>query len=191
MAERIAPRFVTEPPAGVTIRPATPRDAVSYLAFWSAVVAEGGYVRSERVAHPVGVYRKRFRRPWTEQEAQIVALDDRDDVIGHIYMQREQHPVTRHVATLGIAVAAGHRGRGVGTALLAEGFAWARGVGVEKLVLSVYPNNEDAISLYRRFGFVQEGRLARQSRKSTGYEDEILMGAWIGPEIDMSRNEDR
>jgi L-phenylalanine/L-methionine N-acetyltransferase len=51
---------------------------------------------------------------------------------------------------------------------------------VEKIVLSVYPHNEAAIALYRSFGFVEEGRLARHSRKSYGYEDEILMAAWIG-----------
>ena len=73
------------------------------------------------------------------------------------------------------------RGRGIGSALMGEAFAWARGVGIEKLVLSVYPHNTGAIALYRKYGFVDEGRLARQSRKSYGYEDEILMGAWIGP----------
>lgn len=182
---------VSEAPAGIAIRPATPRDAASFLVFWRDVVAEGGYVRSERVAHPVRVYRRRFRRPWTDHEAQIVAVDDHDRVIGHIYVQRERHPVTRHVATLGIAVAADRRGQGVGSALLAEAIRWARGAGVEKIVLSVYPTNTGAIALYRKFGFVQEGRLGRQSRKSTGYEDEILMGAWIGPGADTPWDEDR
>jgi ribosomal protein S18 acetylase RimI-like enzyme len=88
--------------------------------------------------------------------------------------------VTRHVATLGLAVAAEHRGRGIGAALMAEALRWAERAGVEKVELSVYPSNAPAIALYRRFGFVDEGRLVRQSRKSTGYEDEILMARWIG-----------
>ena len=105
-------------------------------------------------------------------------------VVGHLFIQRERHPVTRHVATLGIAVAADHRSRGVGSALLKEAFGWARGVGVEKIVLSVYPTNTGAVALYRKFGFVDEGRLARHSRKSYGYEDEILMAVWLGEEKD-------
>jgi ribosomal protein S18 acetylase RimI-like enzyme len=52
-------------------------------------------------------------------------------------------------------------------------------VGVEKIMLAVYPTNEVAVALYRKFGFVQEGRLVGHSRKSTGYEDEVLMSAWI------------
>ena len=65
-------------------------------------------------------------------------------------------------------------------ALLAEALRWAAGVGVEKVELSVFPSNTPAIALYRRFGFVDEGRLVKQSRTSSGYKDEILMARWIG-----------
>jgi putative acetyltransferase len=166
---------------GITIRTARPSDARSFLVFWAAVVAEGRNVRSESVRHPARVYRRRFGRSWTGDEAHIVADAD-GRVVGHVFIQREDHPVTRHVASLGIAVAADHRGRGIGSALMSEAFRWARSFGVEKIVLSVYPHNEAAIALYRRFGFVEEGRLARHSRKSYGYEDEILMATWLGEE---------
>jgi ribosomal protein S18 acetylase RimI-like enzyme len=166
---------------GVTIRTARASDARSFLVFWSAVVAEGRNVRSESVRHSARVYRRRFRRSWTENEAHIVAVAG-DRVVGHLFIQREDHPVTRHVASLGIAVSADKRGRGIGSALMREAFRWARHYGVEKIVLSVYPHNAAAIALYRRFGFVEEGRLARHSRKSYGYEDEILMAAWLGKE---------
>ncbi|MGZ8630095.1 MAG: diaminopimelate decarboxylase [Actinomycetota bacterium] len=175
---------------GVRVRPARPQDARSYLAFWTAIVEEGHNVRSERVTSTARVYRRRFRRPWTDREAQIVAVDDADRLIGHLYIQREDHPATRHVATLGIAVAADARGRGVGTALMTEAIRWARSVGVDKIVLSVYPSNAGAIALYRRFGFVEEGRLARHSRKSYGDEDEILMAGWIGDDADRSEDDE-
>jgi diaminopimelate decarboxylase len=169
----------TSTPAGVTVRPAAPRDAKPFLEFWSAIVAEGRYVRSETVRHPPRVYRARFRGSWSDREAQILAVEGAR-VVGHVYVQREDHPVTRHVATLGIAVAASHRGRGVGSVLMGEAVRWARSVGVEKLLLSVYPHNTAAIALYRKFGFVEEGRLLRQSRKAHGDEDEILMATWLG-----------
>ena len=178
--EAPAPRKApdADPPDGITLRPAAPEDARSFLSFWKAIVGEGGYVRSEEVDTPARVYRARFRRSWTDREAQIMALDA-GRVVGHVYIQREAHPVTRHVATLGIAVSADRRGQGIGRALMAEAFRWARSSGVEKIMLSVYPHNHAAIGLYRRFGFVEEGRLVAHSRKSTGYEDEILMSAWI------------
>ena len=106
--------------AGITVRPARPEDARSYLTFWTAVVAEGRYVRTERVTGTVRRYRRRFRHAWGDREAQIVAVDDAGTVVGHLYIQREAHPVTRHIASLGIAVAADVRGRGIGTALMSE-----------------------------------------------------------------------
>jgi ribosomal protein S18 acetylase RimI-like enzyme len=67
----------------------------------------------------------------------------------------------------------------VGSALLAAGLRWARLVGVEKVTLEVYPTNEAAVALYRKFGFAEEGRLARQSLKSYGYEDELIMSRFL------------
>jgi ribosomal protein S18 acetylase RimI-like enzyme len=175
---------------GVTVRPARPEDARSYLTFWTAIVAEGRHVRTERVTGTRRRYRRVFRHPWSDREAQIVAVDTGGSVVGHVYIQREAHPVTRHVATLGIAVSADVRGRGIGTALMSEALRWARSVGVDKIVLSVYPHNVGAIALYRRLGFVEEGRLARHSRKSYGDEDEILMAAWIGGNGDGAYHRD-
>jgi diaminopimelate decarboxylase len=168
-------------PQDVAVRPAKPRDAASFLEMWREVVGEQRYVRSEDAHRPARFYRRRFKQSWGDDQAQLVAVADRR-VVGHVSVQREGHPVARHVATLGIAVSPDRRGGGVGSALLAEALRWARSVGVEKVVLSVYPDNTAAVALYRKFGFVEEGRLARQSRKSYGYEDEILMARWLGRE---------
>ena len=165
----------------IRVRSATPRDARAFLSFWTGIVTEGnGYIRSEKVEHGPGEYRRRFRAD-ANREVHLLAFDD-DRLVGYVTVQREQHPVTRHVGSLAIAVAAPERGRGIGTRLMEEAIAWSRAVGIEKLVLSVYPHNEAAAALYARFGFVEEGRLARHSRKSYGYVDEILMAAWIGDE---------
>jgi ribosomal protein S18 acetylase RimI-like enzyme len=164
-------------PEGIDIRPARPRDARSFAELIASVAAERRYLRSEEVL-PLRVYRSRFRRSWTSREAQIVAVED-GRVVGHLFIQRETHPVTEHVASIGIAVAPDRRGGGVGSALMSHAIRWARSVGVEKIVLAVYPHNTAAIALYRKFGFVDEGRLARHSRTSSGDDDEILMATWI------------
>lgn len=161
------------------VRPGSPRDAASFAELWRTVVGEKRYVRTETASHSVLYYRRRyFRRTWTDEQASIVAVRG-DRVIGHLSVAREDSPVTRHVASLGMAVAPEWRGRGVGSALLADAIRWARQFGVEKLALSVYPDNEAAIALYRKFGFQEEGRLTGHSKKSIGYRDEIVMGLWL------------
>jgi L-phenylalanine/L-methionine N-acetyltransferase len=165
------------PPPGIEIRPGRPSDARSFHEMWRAVVEERRWVRTE-VVGPVRAYRKSFARSWSEDRARLLAVGP-DGVIGFVTIERMTHPANRHVATLGTAVAAPWRGRGVGSALMAEAMRWAREAGIEKVTLEVYPGNDAAIALYRKFGFVEEGRLARQSKKSYGYEDEVIMSGWL------------
>ena len=161
-------------PAGIELRPARPRDARSFLQAFRRVADERRFIRSERVTRSVGSYRRRFRRAWEDRGAHVLAFDGRR-VVGSLSINRDEHPSTRHVATLGMFVVSSHRGRGVGAALMGEAIRWAREFGIERVELSVYPHNDAALGLYRKFGFVQEGRLVRRSKKSYGYEDEILM----------------
>jgi diaminopimelate decarboxylase len=166
---------------GFAIRPATPRDAASFLEAFRSVARERRFIQSEDVSGTPRMYRRRFRHAVTPEEAFLVAVAD-GSVIGSIAIRRGTHAATRHTASLGMHVIAPWRGRGVGTALMEEGMRWARRHGVERVELSVYPHNDAAIALYRKFGFVEEGRLVRHARKSYGYEDEILMAAWLDPD---------
>ena len=69
------------------------------------------------------------------------------------------------------------RGRGIGSALLAAAIEKARGEGLHKLSLEVFPHNDAAIALYRKFGFVDEGRRVKHYRRSSGeLWDSIVMG---------------
>ena len=69
---------------------------------------------------------------------------------------------------LGMLVARDWRGRGVGSALVAAAVDWARDRGLHKLSLSVFTHNEAAIALYRKFGFVEEGRRVKHFRRANG-----------------------
>jgi RimJ/RimL family protein N-acetyltransferase len=73
-------------------------------------------------------------------------------------------------------VAASHRRRGIGTALLAAAEAWARDARITKLELHVFPYNEAAVALYDRLGYEREGLRRRHYRRPTGeLVDAILM----------------
>jgi RimJ/RimL family protein N-acetyltransferase len=78
---------------------------------------------------------------------------------------------------LGMAVSREWRGRGVGSALVEAAIEWARGEGLHKLCLEVFPRNTVGLALYRKFGFVEEGRRVKQIRRSSGeLWDSIVMG---------------
>jgi RimJ/RimL family protein N-acetyltransferase len=78
---------------------------------------------------------------------------------------------------IGMAVASHWRGRGVGTALIAAAIEWAREHDLHKLSLSVFAHNAAAIGLYRKAGFVEEGRRIKQYRRASGeLWDAVEMG---------------
>ena len=66
--------------------------------------------------------------------------------------------VADDVPEIGMGVAAAHRGRGVGSALLAGCVEQARGLGWRGLSLSVEDGNTAARALYEGHGFVVVGR---------------------------------
>ena len=69
---------------------------------------------------------------------------------------------------LGMMVAREWRRRGVGSALVAAAIDAGRMQGLHKLTLSVFPHNDAALALYRKFGFVEEGRRVKQMRRASG-----------------------
>jgi putative acetyltransferase len=172
------PEPIALPPPRVVIRRAGPRDARGWIEHVARVAAERRFIRTEEVRWSIREMRRRFRRSWSAARAYLVADAD-GRLIAALGIEREGNPVLHHVASLGMSVDEGWRGKGIGAALLSEAFRWARWAGVEKLALTVYPHNQRAINLYKRFGFVEEGRLAGHSKKSYGYEDEIVMGRWL------------
>jgi putative acetyltransferase len=143
-----------------------------------AVAAERRFIRTEDVPWTPRQLRKEFRKSWTRSGARLVAVAD-GRVVGDLGITREKHAALRHVAELGMSVSRDWRRRGIGSALLVQALRWAAWSGVERVMLSVYPHNEAARALYRKFGFEEEGRLIGQSKKSYGYDDEILMARWL------------
>ncbi len=91
------------------------------------------------------------------------------------------HPVgpqtrRRHAGVLGIAVAAEAQGQGVGGALMQALCDYAdRWWGLLRIELTVFADNARAIALYRRHGFVVEGRLRGFAMRDGRYEDALTM----------------
>ena len=102
-------------------------------------------------------------------------------VIGHGMLDPLHLDAIRHVVHLTLAVHQGSQGQGVGTALLTKLIEWARSVPtVEKIELHVRSENVAAQSIYRKAGFIEEGRWRRRVKVSSDhYLDDVLMGLWV------------
>lgn len=109
----------------------------------------------------------------------IFVAKSEPEVIGNLGLEVASYGV----AQFGMCVAQSWRGRGVGTALIQEAIAAARRLGAHKISCQVWPHNQAARRLYRRHGFVEEGRLRRHyPRRSGEIWDAVVMGLVLDEE---------
>ena len=81
-----------------------------------------------------------------------------------------------HRCSLAIALYKEYWGLGIGTAMIGYLTELARQIGYEQMDLEVVAENENALALYRKCGFVESGRRVHALKFDDGsYHDEILM----------------
>ena len=113
-------------------------------------------------------WREKLERP-RDGSFPIVACVG-DEVLGHLVLSVYMNPRTRHSGHFGIAVRDDWQGKGVGTALMEACVDLADNwLGLTRLDLRVYVDNEPAISLYKKFGFEVEGTHRRFAYRNGEY----------------------
>lgn len=153
--------------AAFAIRPAHPEDADELAVLYAAVAAERIYIGGEP---PVDL-EERARRFRATEDGHFVAVAG-EEIVGQLAVIPH-----RGVGELGMLVADDWRGKGVGSALMHAAVDWGRERKLHKLSLEVWPHNQAAIGLYRKFGFAEEGRRVKHHRRASGeLWDSILMG---------------
>jgi RimJ/RimL family protein N-acetyltransferase len=148
------------------VRPSREEDRLPLARLYAAVAEERIYIGGEP---PVDVEQR--ARSWLLEGGFVAEADG--EVVGQIFVMASRHGF----GEIGMMVAKDWRGRGVGTALMEAAIAYARDQGLHKLSLDVFPHNEAAIGLYKKLGFVEEGRRVKQYRRRNGeLWDGIEMG---------------
>ncbi len=154
--------------AEFVVRQARVADGRAMAKLFAVVAAEHDGIATEP---PVDIDQRaaQFAR---SADAAIVAVAD-SRIIGGIHVEASRFGF----GEFGMMVDRGWRGRGVGTALVRAAIDWARGQGLHKLCLEVFPHNTAGIALYAKCGFVEEGRRVKQYRRANGeLWDSIVMG---------------
>ena len=167
----------------VTIRRATSRDAAAFA----------------RMMGDAGVYPGTLQLPYPSEERWSALLGGGDPAVVkadvHLVAERDGEvvgsagllpagasPRRRHAMMLGITVVQQAQGQGVGTALMAALCDYAdRWLGTLRIELTVFSDNEAAVALYRKFGFVIEGTLRGYALRDGRYVDAYAM-ARLHPE---------
>jgi len=142
-----------------TIRPATEDDLDELLRYAGALFSEGlpGIFRRPT---PTREEELEFIRSHTTRPNSTLLLAVAGvKVVGIAGFLAETLPERAHAGEFGISIAREWRGRGIGRALLEALFAWAAERGIRRIEGGAFATNPRALDLYRRLGFVEEGRL--------------------------------
>ena len=109
-----------------------------------------------------------------------------EQIVGHAFLEPYGIQSLKHVADLNIAVNEGWQRKGIGRKLLEQTIAWAKNTStLEKIKLNVRATNLSAISLYKKMGFEEEGRLKNWVKVKDYYIDDLIMG------LDLATNRNK
>jgi L-phenylalanine/L-methionine N-acetyltransferase len=156
-----------------TIRRAEPDDYKSMHQVWAGPKAVWGTLQ---LPFPSAeLWRKRLAEP-PEGTFNLVACAE-NEIIGQLGLHTfPNHPRRRHAGQIGMAVMDDWQGKGAGTALMQAAVDLAdKWLNLTRLELDVYTDNEPAIRLYKKFGFVIEGTLVNYAYRDGQYVDTYTM----------------
>jgi ribosomal-protein-alanine N-acetyltransferase len=121
-----------------------------------------------------------FHRGWNEGEFETM-LGERNTLVHRLRQGRKVigFAVSRMAADeaeiLSIAIASGHRGRGLSRPFLMNHLGHLAGRGVRTVFLEVEENNQPARRLYERAGFAIAGRRERYYQQPDGQQLNALL----------------
>ncbi len=157
----------------VTIRHAEPEDYKAVQRIFSGPKAVAGTLQ---LPFPSAeLWRKRLSEK-SENIHQLVACVEEEGVVGEISLMTRSRPRIRHIADFGMTVRDDWQGKGIGSALLEAALDLADNwLGITRIELKVYTDNEAGIALYKKFGFEIEGTHRRDAFRNGEYVDTYSM----------------
>lgn len=125
-----------------------------------------------------------------DQEVGFITLDDDDSIAGYSYLRFFPEKRTKkHNASLGIVVAPGYQGKGVGNQLMLFMHDWAKTNGIKKVWLATYARNKNALRLYKKLGYQIEGIFMYDERSDEGWDHVVSMALMLDPEFKQAADE--
>lgn len=105
-----------------------------------------------------------------------------DQLSGYLTIVPGHTRVLSRTGDLQLIVDQQMRGKGIGAELMRHAIAWADGGALDRIEIFVRATNTRALSLYERFGFVQEGVLRRRIRRDAGVRiDDVILARLSDP----------
>ncbi|MDZ5606168.1 GNAT family N-acetyltransferase [Bacillus pseudomycoides] len=165
--------------ASYTIRTGRVGDSEATLDIQKSVVSEGHFLISlpEEFKKTSSEQREWVQGVLENEKETLIVAEKDGEVVGWIVFLTENKKRLSHTGSFGIMIRKNYRGLGIGKMLLQALLDWAeKNPLIEKISLGVFSTNYSAISLYKKMGFIEEGRKIKEFKMNDNeYVDDILM----------------
>lgn len=160
---------------GLDYRRASPDDAAALVRLMSDPQVFAGLLQTPYPS--IEAWRKNLEQQTEQNDGlHLLAIDNGEVIASGGIHGLGTRIRRRHVAGLGICVAAQRQKQGVGSEMMRRLLDWSDNwAGYLRIELNVYTDNERAIALYRRFGFEMEGTHRAHALRDGVYVDTHAM----------------
>ena len=180
---RLDPETIRLPDGrALTLRSAGPEDAARMVEYLNATAAETPFLTRwpEEAAQDYNAEKEAVflaALAAAPNRMMLTLFDETGRVAGNAGIHPHAPTMKeRHRADLGVALIREYWHLGLGGMLIDRAIVEARRMGYEQLELSVFSDNQRAIGLYRRKGFLECGRTPNAFKMKDGtYNDDVLM----------------
>jgi RimJ/RimL family protein N-acetyltransferase len=177
-------KFVFKNGTKCIIRTAQESDAEKILNYLNKIVNDEDcffiLTPTEMEKHTVETEKEWVKKHQNSGSIAIVAEID-GDIVGLTSVVNSAAKRLRHIGVLGMSVLEQYRGLGLGSELMRTVLCWAqKDAVIEKVAFEVFATNSRAIKLYKKFGFIETGRKAKEFKTAPDkYFDSILMYKFV------------
>ncbi|WP_286884537.1 GNAT family N-acetyltransferase [Aneurinibacillus sp. UBA3580] len=163
----------------MVLRQAMEVDAPKIIERLRRVLDDGVYLEEEKDTMNSPQEEAAFIRQMKEEGSMYTVAEISDAIAGVAQIKRGQLEMNRHIGTFRIWLGPGFQGYGIGSKLMDYSLQWAKHHGLEKVCLDVFADNERAIDMYKKYGFVVEGYRKDQFILDGKHVDEVFMSKFL------------
>lgn len=162
----------------ILIRTAQVKDASKIVKLMRDVIKEGPYTLAEPDEYNTTAADEaaKIRRCRDKDGKIYLVAEYKDEIAGFICLDSWPTRRTWHTGLFSVYLKKKWRSKGVGSMLIKAMLDWGKTDPVNrKISLAVFSTNKDAIALYRKLGFKNEGCCKRDMIIDGEYVDSVLM----------------
>ncbi|MFT4414155.1 N-acetyltransferase family protein [Fredinandcohnia humi] len=180
-AEDVIEEFQAKDDSLVILRPVQNEDAPYIVKAVEGIVRNGKYIQKER---PRTVKEEQeFIKEMLEKDNMYSVVVKEDTVVGIARVIRGELEMKHHTGLFRTWLTSDVQGLGIGKKVMEYTLNWCNAHRLHKLCLTVFASNDIAYHLYKKYGFVEEGRQKEQLLIDGAFDDEIFMAYFFNPKI--------